>query len=202
VQSDQLFIPNFAVYDEDGDGKVSLGEYLDRLAINYDTAREKVKTSSLDEEEKARLLDSLGEDFKKHSECVTSIAQVHEDEMMTEENFNEIYEKITKEFCPMNDGIPDSYQATETAPGKEEEVRVEVNQDVANPNLALQVILGHLNTLRAHHVILGHLNIPSDLKACRTSQATNPNGTLRNQLFHHDQFQLTSQNLMVLAGKM
>ncbi|GMF19601.1 unnamed protein product [Phytophthora lilii] len=73
--SDELFVPSIAVYDEDGDGKVSLGEYLDRLAINRDAALERVDESSLNETEKAQISDLLKEDFGKHSDCVSLIAQ-------------------------------------------------------------------------------------------------------------------------------
>jgi hypothetical protein len=73
--ADQIFVPSFEAYDEDGDGKVSLGEYLDRMAINRDAALEKVDASSLNETEKARVRGLLDEDFSKHSDCVALLAQ-------------------------------------------------------------------------------------------------------------------------------
>ncbi|KAF4132894.1 hypothetical protein GN958_ATG17938 [Phytophthora infestans] len=113
-------VASFSVYDEDGDGQVTLGEYLDRLAINRDAALQLVDDSSFNETEKDRITDLLREDFDKHSDCVASIAQQHDDTVMTEQNFNEVYKKITMEFCPIKDShIPDAYQAKETAPGQQ-----------------------------------------------------------------------------------
>lgn len=71
----QVFIPSFAAYDEDGDGKVSLGEYLDRLAINRDAALKRVDESSLDDADKTQISDLLNEDFSKHSDCVALVTK-------------------------------------------------------------------------------------------------------------------------------
>ncbi|KAL3662320.1 hypothetical protein V7S43_012647 [Phytophthora oleae] len=116
----KVFVPSFSVYDEDRDGKVTLGEYLDRLAINRDAALQHVDDSDLDETEKTRITDLLNEAFGKHWDCVTLIAQEHEDDWMTEQDFDDKYKEIT-EFCPTDDErIPDSYQLKEIAEGHEE----------------------------------------------------------------------------------
>ncbi|EGZ12544.1 hypothetical protein PHYSODRAFT_336964 [Phytophthora sojae] len=124
----QVFIPSFAAYDEDGDGKVSLGEYLDRLAINRDAALKRVDESSLDDADKTQISDLLNEDFSKHSDCVALVTKQDEDTMMTKENFDEVYEEITTGFCPLSDDrIPNEYLLTETAPGEDELAPTEVD---------------------------------------------------------------------------
>ncbi|GMF26436.1 unnamed protein product [Phytophthora fragariaefolia] len=116
-----IFIPSFSTYDEDEDGKISLGEYLDRLAINRDAALKRVADSSLDEDAKARVSGMVKEDFSKHSDCAALVGKPNEDELMTKENFDEVYEEITTGFCPIfDDRIPMEYQIAETAPGKVE----------------------------------------------------------------------------------
>ncbi|ETO86222.1 hypothetical protein F444_00202 [Phytophthora nicotianae P1976] len=126
--SNAVTVPSFSVYDEDGDGQVTLGEYLDRLAINRDAALQRVGESGLNETEKDRITDLLREDFDKHSNCVARIAQQHDDKVMTEQNFDEKYKKLTTEYCPINDDrIPDKYQAKEIAPSQEESSEAEAN---------------------------------------------------------------------------
>ncbi|KAL4129081.1 hypothetical protein PRIC2_005092 [Phytophthora ramorum] len=137
ANADQVFVPSFAVYDEDGDGKVSLGEYLDRLSVNRDAALEKVQASSLDDSEKARIADLLNDDFDQHLECVVHLAQEHNDDVvMTKENFDQIYKGITVEFCPMDDDrIPDSYQSKEIAAGQEELAPIAADPDTESSDL-------------------------------------------------------------------
>uniref|UniRef100_H3H710 EF-hand domain-containing protein n=1 Tax=Phytophthora ramorum TaxID=164328 RepID=H3H710_PHYRM len=137
ANADQVFVPSFAVYDEDGDGKVSLGEYLDRLSVNRDAALEKVQASSLDDSEKARIADLLNDDFDQHLECVVHLAQEHNDDVvMTKENFDRIYKGITVEFCPMDDDrIPDSYQSKEIAAGQEELAPIAADPDTESSDL-------------------------------------------------------------------
>ncbi|KAG7376887.1 hypothetical protein PHYPSEUDO_012577 [Phytophthora pseudosyringae] len=126
--ADTVFVPSFAVYDEDGDGKVTIGEFLDRLAINRDAALQRVDESSLNETEKTRVTDLLKEDFGTHSDCVALRAQQRGDEVMTRENFDEVYKELTTKFCPTKDDrIPDSYQVKEIATGQEELAPIEVD---------------------------------------------------------------------------
>ncbi|KAK1931354.1 hypothetical protein P3T76_013110 [Phytophthora citrophthora] len=120
ASSKRVFVPSFSEYDEDGDGKVTLGEYLDRMAINLDAALQHVDDSDLEETEKNRITDLLKEDFGKHSDCVTQIAQEHEDDFMTKDNFDDKYKDIMA-ICPTDDDhIPNSYQVNEVAEGHEE----------------------------------------------------------------------------------
>ncbi|KAG6955073.1 hypothetical protein JG688_00012048 [Phytophthora aleatoria] len=128
-------VPSFSIYDEDGDGKVTLGEYLDRLAINRDAALQRVDESSLNDTDRDRITDLLREDFDKHSDCVARIAQQHDDKVMTEQNFDDVYKKITTEYCPLKDDrIPDSYQAKEIAPGQDNPIEVDPESSEAEAN--------------------------------------------------------------------
>ncbi|RLN51665.1 hypothetical protein BBJ29_009426 [Phytophthora kernoviae] len=108
------FMPSFDDYDEDGDGKVSLEEYLDCLATNWDAALENVETSSLDDAERAQVEQYLNEDFANHSGCVARFAQQQKqnDGLMTRENFDQVYDQLTTEICPLRDArIPGSMEA-------------------------------------------------------------------------------------------
>ncbi|KAG7386562.1 hypothetical protein PHYBOEH_008636 [Phytophthora boehmeriae] len=71
----EQFVPSFDNYDTDGNGKVSLGEYLDGFAANWGAALEKVETAGLDGAKRSRIDQYLDEDFAEHSNCVVRFAQ-------------------------------------------------------------------------------------------------------------------------------
>ncbi|RLN59962.1 hypothetical protein BBJ28_00003595 [Nothophytophthora sp. Chile5] len=114
-----VFIPDFAVYDENGDATVSSGEFLDRLAINREAARQRLDASELNVTQKTQIAQFLDEDFVAQSDCVALFGQQHS-VTMKEGNFAEMYDQIAAACLAKDSRIPEAYQPTEVATGQDE----------------------------------------------------------------------------------